>query len=61
MSVCHISLGRSASKRISECSGRFCGWATISPSRLRTRQIVEGEGTAELGARCSAIVWAPQS
>ena len=44
MSVCHVSLGRSASKRIRLLCGRFCGWATIKPSRLRIRQIVETDG-----------------
>lgn len=45
MSACHISLGGSASKRISEERGRLWGWGTTSPSRLRIRQIVETEGT----------------
>ena len=44
MSVCQVSFGRSASKRISEQRGRFCGWGTINPSRLRIRQIVALDG-----------------
>jgi transposase InsO family protein len=45
MSACHISLGSSASKRISEERGRFCGCGETRPSRLRIRQIVETDGT----------------
>lgn len=45
MSACHISLCSSASKRISEEHGRFCGWGTTRPSRRKIRQIVSTEGT----------------
>jgi len=62
MSACHVSLGSSASKRISEERGRFCGWGTTRPSRRKIRQIVETEGACSLcRARWWAIVCAPQS
>jgi hypothetical protein len=55
-------LGSSASKRISDERGRFWGWETTSPSFLRTRQIVETEGTcSKRPPRWKAIVAAPQS
>ena len=63
MSACHVSLGRSASKRISEQRGRFCGCGATSPSRRRIRQIVATEGTRSspfpgevVGDRLSAAV-----
>jgi hypothetical protein len=63
-SACQHSLGRSAQKRFHEERGRFCGWGTTNPRRLRMRQIVEVAGTlvtAGSRARCSAMVAAPAS
>jgi hypothetical protein len=44
-SDCQHWLGRAKVKRLVADLGRFCGWATIAPWRVRIRHIVAREGT----------------
>lgn len=61
-SPCQHSLGKAASKRISDAWGRFAGWASTKPRRESTRQVVDAEGTSfRRCAMCQAIVRAPAS
>lgn len=57
MSACQRSLGISAQNRVPAPFGRFFGCGVTNPRRVKTRQIVEADGTGSLSCMPEDCRW----